>query len=157
MVHCTFFILVVCSVLTWILSHSNHCSCICCINGTIFIILYQCSYFIINTVYYNLILFSKYALHVAFDLFSYDHGALQCFTTTYFLFISLLFYLTVPNLQTTVLCLTFNVSVNWPGDFLALGFLVDTYGLCQGLVITRLHDYQLLFVLLHGSFFLNRL
>ena len=45
-------------------------------------------------------------------------------------FISLLFSLAAPNLQTAVLCLKSNVYVNWRNYFLALGFLADIDGLC---------------------------
>ena len=44
-------------------------------------------------------------------------------------FIALRFSFAEPNLQTAVLCLTYNVSVNQLSDFLVLVFLVDTYGL----------------------------
>ena len=43
--------------------------------------------------------------------------------------IDLRFALGSLNLLTEVLCLKSNVSVNLWSDFIALGFLVDTYGL----------------------------
>ena len=43
--------------------------------------------------------------------------------------IALQFSLSASNLQISVLCLPSNISLNRRGDFLALGFLVDTDGL----------------------------
>ena len=53
----------------------------------------------------------------------------MCDHNIFTFFIALLFDLAAPNLQTTVLCLTSNVSINSWSSFLALVFFIDMDGL----------------------------